>query len=372
MSVLQERVVADIATAQSHIFNHDIMHCTSDEVIGNDLYSGRALGLTEAGDILQLHPHISSEWPYITEHYDRIGLRHTSDVIWDLSYRHIMENPQLAASVFFYGTAVDMVVHNKDWYAVVSYINSKNNFMDLAEHLAMDIPKTTRLEGKGQFVHQKDICYPCYVKAAISVSGTGIFRCANEAELIEALKTFEADVPIQIQEEVQTGLFLNVQYQITDGKLQRLAISEQLLDGYMHQGNRYPASHEPWESVEPMAIWMLEHGMQGIFAFDVGVLETATGTRYMPIECNPRYNGASYPTIVANKLAISQWLARQLSTRHRSLGDIDLSGIEYNPQTGEGIVIVNWGCVQAGKLGVLFAGDEQRQAFYETALSKRL
>ena len=38
-----------------YIFNHDIMSCTSAEVSGNYLYSGRALGLTEVDDIIQIH-----------------------------------------------------------------------------------------------------------------------------------------------------------------------------------------------------------------------------------------------------------------------------------------------------------------------------
>ncbi len=35
--------------AGRYVVNHDIMHCTAEGVEGNDLYSGRALGLTEAG-----------------------------------------------------------------------------------------------------------------------------------------------------------------------------------------------------------------------------------------------------------------------------------------------------------------------------------
>lgn len=121
-----------------------------------------------------------------------------------------------------------------------------------------------------------------------------------------------------------------------------------------------------------MANWMLDRGMQGIFAFDVGVLEDKDGIRFMPIECNPRFNGASYPTVVANKLDISQWLALQVSTDFRTLADIDLSGIEYQHHTGEGIVIINWGCIQAGKLGILIAGDVDIQNELTTELQKRL
>jgi hypothetical protein len=38
------------------IINHDIMICTAEGVVGNHLYSGRALGLLEPWDMIQLHP----------------------------------------------------------------------------------------------------------------------------------------------------------------------------------------------------------------------------------------------------------------------------------------------------------------------------
>lgn len=372
MNALDESIFPFPETEGKIIFNHDIMHCTSDDVIGNEFYSGRALCLTQPGDFIQMHPHISSEWPYITEHYDRIGLYYSHNAIWDVSYRYFMENPGYETSVFFYSTAVDMVVHNKGWYDAVHYINSKNNFMELAEQLGLDIPQTQCFDSKGKVSDFGTIHYPCYVKAAISVSGTGIFRCADKEELLAALKTFEPDTPIQIQEEVNTNLFLNLQYEIKDNKLHRLAITEQILKGYAHQGNRYPASYEPWASVEPMAEWMQEQGMQGVFAFDVGVVVSEQGMRFMPIECNPRYNGASYPTILANRLEIDQWVALNANTRANSLADIDLSGIEFDPLTNEGVVIFNWGCVQAGKLGVLIAGDRQMQTVLESELENRL
>ena len=70
---------------------------------------------------------------------------------------------------------------------------------------------------------------------------------------------------------------------------------------------------------------------------------------YPAIECNPRYNGASNPTAVAQKLNIEQWLARTFKTDRRSLEDVDLSGLAYNPAIGEGIIMINWGPTLVGK-----------------------
>jgi hypothetical protein len=148
----------------------------------------------------------------------------------------------------------------------------------------------------------------------------------------------------------------------------RLQASEQILEGCAHQGNRVPARHQPWGSVEPMAIWLKEQGIKGVFAFDVAVIETADGFRYPAIECNPRFNGASYPTLIANKLGIDEWTATTFHTRYHDLGGVCLDGLEYDPKTGEGAIIVNWGTILEGKLVILLAGSQP----YQEALKAEL
>ena len=75
--------------AGKYIINHDIMNCTAEGVVGNHLYSGRALGFSEPWDIIQLHPELQPLWNDITSHYQRIGLSHSSNVIWDLNLEQL-------------------------------------------------------------------------------------------------------------------------------------------------------------------------------------------------------------------------------------------------------------------------------------------
>ena len=75
--------------ATKFILNHDIMNCTAEGVVGNQLYSGRALGLSEPWDIIQLHPDLKPLWADITAHYQRIGLSHSENVIWDIHLREL-------------------------------------------------------------------------------------------------------------------------------------------------------------------------------------------------------------------------------------------------------------------------------------------
>lgn len=357
-----------------YIHNHDIMNCTADGVVGNHLYSGRALGITEPWDMIQLHEELQPLWEDICAHYQRVGLSHSSDVIWYLNRKQLGAHISYQPSVFYYGPEENQFWGDYDWLNVVEYINSKNNFMSLAGKLGVDIPATVCFATAGEVTPQQvgGVVYPCYLKAAVSVSGVGIYRCENEAELLEKLQTFAATTPVQIQEEVIAESFLNMQYKVVGNELMRLEASEQILDGFVHQGNRVPASHAPWRQVEPMAEWLVEHGMKGIFAFDVAVCKTPSGLCFPAIECNPRYNGASYPTLIAHKLGISEWSALTFSTQHRRLVDIDLTDLEYNHKTGEGAIIVNWGTVLVGKLMILLVGSTAYQEALALELQARL
>lgn len=357
-----------------YIINHDIMNCTAEGVSGNHLYSARALGLSEPWDIIQLHPDLQPLWPDISLHYQRVGLTHSENVIWDLDLGHLGAHIGYQPSVFYFGPEEYKSWGDHQWLETVEFINSKNNFMSLANELGVDAPLTHCFASVDDITTRalEAFVFPCYLKAAVSVSGVGIYRCQDQAALVAALGRFASGTPVQVQEEVVADAFLNLQYRVVGNELVRLAASEQILDGFTHQGNRVPASHEPWGSVEPMAVWLKEHGMKGIFAFDVAVVQTDRGLRFPAIECNPRFNGASYPTLIAKKLGIPEWSAVTLSTRHRTLAAIDLSEIEYDSNSGEGLVIVNWGTLPAGKLMVLMAGSSAYQEALSVELEARL
>ncbi|MES9835889.1 MAG: ATP-grasp domain-containing protein [Candidatus Thiodiazotropha sp.] len=356
------------------VYNHDIMSCTADGVKGNHLYSGRILGATEPGDMVQLHPLLKGEWGEIVEHYSRIGLVHSQNVIWDVGLEYMPIQDGVRPSHFFYGDMELKKGGDIAWARSVEFINSKNNFMSLADELGVPVPKTSCFDSVRE-IADADIDgfpYPCYLKAAVSVSGVGIYRCEDRSALLRAMARFDADVPVQLQQEVKTEIFLNLQYRVTDGMCRRLLATEQILEGTAHQGNFHPTPYEPWDIVEPMAAWMAEKGFKDILAFDVAVLQTETGTDYLAIECNPRYNGASYPTLIAMKCGIEEWESANFSTRHRALKDLDLQGIEFDPASGEGVIIVNWGPILVGKIMLMIAGSSMARQRIKLELQQRL
>lgn len=380
-----ERRVEPLAVGTSivskpRIFNHDIMHCTHDAVVGNYLYSGRVLGMTEPEDLIQLHPELKPQWSAITSHYQKINLSHSQNPIWDISFAQLRNHADYDPSVFIFGDAVHhqngdedwFRTRNQNWQNVVEFINSKNNFIRLAAELGVKTPLTLCAANRQQLTDYQDIPYPCYLKPAISVDGVGINRCANPEELNSALIELGQDLPLQIQQEVIATKFLNLQYQVVEGRAIPLAATEQILDGFAHQGNRYPTVYQPWSLVQPMAEWMAAQGMKGIFAFDVAVVETEHETEYFAIECNPRFNGASYPTGIAQKLNITHWCSDNFQTKYRSLDEIDLGDLEYDPSTATGVIIVNWGTILFGKLGMLLAGSIEQQARLRRLLQEQL
>ena len=195
--------------AGRYIVNHDIMNCTAEGVSGNDLYSGRALGLTEPNDYIQLHPVLRPLWRDITDHYHRIGLSHSNNVIWDVSLDQLSAYEGYRPSVFYFGPEECKAWNDPAWLETVEFINSKNNFMTLAEQLNIDVPQT-RCFASADSISEMDIIsfnMPCYLKAAISVSGVGIYRCANREQLRDAMKKFKPGVPVQLQEEIKTIFF---------------------------------------------------------------------------------------------------------------------------------------------------------------------
>lgn len=354
------------------IYFHDVMNCVPDNLVGQYLYSGRALGLTEDEDMIQIHPDLQHEAKYIFEHYNRIGLSYTKKILWDISLNTLEKYPDHILSPFFFDDGVHQIRPDAARFNVTNYINNKNNFVTLAKKLGVPVPETLCFASKSEISDIHKFHFPCYLKSGVSAGGYDIYQCKNEKDLIDSLAKFKKNIPIQLQREVHSDTFLNVQYRVTKKGLQRLAVTKQILDGFFHIGNSFPVDFEVWDIVDPIAIWLYSKGIKGIFAFDIAVTKDCNNIRYFAIECNPRFNGASYPTIIASKLDLKHWVTMNLDTDHLSLATLDIKDIEYKPETKTGIIIVNWGTILAGKLGILVSGIPQIQENLLDKIRRRL
>ncbi len=350
------------------IFYHEMSeHSSREELICQpDIvnYHCRSLGMTNPGDVIQLHPDLRKYWDHITSHYDRIGLSYTKNVIWNDDFEVIKNFPDLELSPYFFGSKANHVRPDEKWFKIAKNMNSKNYFIRTCRKLSVDIPNTFIFNGKKEltdFNTFNTFDFPVYFKISTSSSGRGVIKCHDIGELEEAVSVIKSDISFQIQEEINAKAFINVQYVIEGGRCKRVIISEQLLEGFRHLGNRFPTPYDDaWKMTDQIARKIKEEGMKGYFAFDLAVTNNG---KYIAIECNPRVNGATYPTIIASKLGIKSWTAKNFKTDIRNYMDLHLEDIEYDPTIESGIVIINWGCIEFGKLGILLAGtlDEQNE-----------
>ena len=65
-------------------------------------------------------------------------------------------------------------------------------------------------------------------------------------------------------------------------------------------------------------------------------------------------------------------MAKTFTTDKRTLAAIDLSGLEYDPRSEQGVILVNWGPVLIGKLLFLLAGPPMVQQQLALELKRRL
>lgn len=354
------------------LFNHDLVCCDVKDTSGNHLYSGRALGLTEPGDLIQLHPDLEKEMVFIARHYDNIGLKFSRSVIWNTSYELLSEYPQYRPSFYYYGEDVYDTYVNHDFHNIVDFISSKNNFIRVAQELDLPTPQTFCYTSKRLIMDTAVFPYPCYLKSSLPTSNVRTYRCKNETELFYALNAFDDDVPLQIQKEVSAINFINMQYKVGEKGVERFTTTDKLPGIATHKGIQYSSKYPCWHVTDPFADYLFRNGMQGNFAFTVAVVNTENGIEYLLINCNPSFSGASYHAGIANKLGVESWTAEAFTTNIRSLANLNLSDIEFNAKTGSGVVLVNWGPILVGKLCVLFAGSPEQQSELREKFIKRL
>lgn len=362
------------------IFEHDVMGCSDfdlgDSVAGVRAYGSRVLASSRPGDIVLLHREnealLHPLQSKIIKHYQQVGLE-VGEIIWVDDFaemQHYLATHE--PSFFFYGKRAHSVVHDHDYLQIVRGMNDKNFATQMAfEAMGVPSPLTLRFCGKEdiedvnvfnfpsvQKSSDRLLNFPVVFKPATGASGIGIEICKDRAHLEQCIAA--ASFNFQIQQFHPSTQFLNLQYRVIHGKLERFIFTEQILEGSAHQGNRYPINETIWQAVgkqithdaDKIANWMHGRGMRDYFAFDVMVCEVGDVFHYYFLECNPRYNGASYPSNICERLGVKAWAHRFIPARTDF--DFEVGDLAYDKKAGKGVIIVNWGAIIGGKLSVLF------------------
>ncbi len=360
----------NVALLPASIINHDLRGCSREEelarLLGVWLYPGRVLGSTQKEDIVQFHPDLKTGWDWINQHYQRIGLEYSQNVIWDDSYKVAEEFPSHKLSTFFFGEMANQVRPDPVRLEVTKAMNQKNNFIALAKSLDVPTPRTWLFNSKSQVQDLRDFPFPCVLKVSESVSGLGVAKCSDWKELELELGNLAKDVSFQIQEYLDDAVFPSVQYGISEN-LVEIIETVNILEGAVHAGNWGGATmpFHPASITWPLALALWQMGMKGWFSFDTAYY----CGRYYVLECNPRYTGAAYPYNVAVKLGAKFWIHKNYHSSRRSLEELDLGELEFGANSRnksgngrEGWILVNWGPFAAGdgKGGFLYIGPPEK------------
>lgn len=341
------------------LFNHDIRGSGPRWLRLSRQYASRALCLTAPGDVIQLPSTLRPHWAWIRDHYRRCGLNVTDRAVWDLSLERLADYPDHELSSFFFGEDEQRMRPDPSRRAITDRLNSKSGFIELAREVGALVPDTRLYAHKGAVAEGAPPRFPCYVKPDVSLAGVGIARCADAEALARALEKIPEREALQLQQALDASAFLNLQFSVRDGRLERLCVSERLSRGRRRYGNRAAACHAPWPVVEPLARKLVEQGLRGVFGFDVAVVEEGGEFRYYLIGGHPRYTASTYCHETARRLGVEGWEATTLRTGVRSLSELGIGELEYDPATGQGVVVVDWGGIRHGRPEVIALGKER-------------
>ena len=336
-------------------------------------YATRVLAMTEEKDAVILPESARPHLRWIQEHYKDIGLPHAGTILFG-GYDLVPRFHDHELSVFLFGEDAHRARPNQRRFEATARHNDKNEFVcKICPRLQIPTPKTycvTQVQTFRRLVDPVlEIGWPLYVKAALSASGLNVSRVANWEKLMAVVDEMNS-ANFQLQKALPEGTkFLNVQYHNRGGYPARGPITRQILDGFSHNGNIFPAGVDEeavWRVTDPLAEYAVKEGLEEVWAYDVGYLPDGS---VQVVECNPRANGCTYFSEVARKLNVHAWEARNVKFLPGSFEGCELGDLAF--RDGRGIVIVNWGFVTDQKLGLFIAGTEADREAYRQAFHRK-
>lgn len=336
-------------------------------------YALRAYALTTPEDTIQVNPALGLELAYLQDHFAAAGLRPTQQVMLSTAREEALSYPDHDLSVYMFDNGFHAIRPDARRLSAVERLGDKNYFVQWCIERGHPVPHTVIVE-PGVKPDYSDLHFPAIVKPTQTSNGKGMVTVNSRAELTLATKMVGSRY--QVQEKVPDVVAsVSIQYDMANGQAAHLATTEQIVHAdFSHGGNVYPTEYNPQSATDPLAADAAAEGLEGICGFDVVI--TGSGKTYI-IENNPRFTGASYVTLAAQKLAIPSWAAYKLPTSHNSpemLGDLE--GLAYDKASKIGVIIMNNALLaiegQQSKVEVLIAGTPDDQAAIETDLRQVL
>lgn len=311
------------------------------------LYSDRgiALGTGERDNVVIIHPSdAGSHIDWMMEHFRYAGLGPLPNIV--VGELQDFKGSELETHDFrpfiFYPDEHDFQPNHK-WFSVVDEQDQKNKFIEVCRAMKIPTPKTILVSNKNHLGDLEKLKYPLWFKISRSFTGRGVFKANSANELAALLTLISPEIAFQLQEDLGDKLVtcLNLQYTAVSGKAIPSLLTDQELKGTVHVGNKYLGGQHhraAWNSTFGLANELAKRGLRHTFAFDVAVMKTSGGYRYLLLENNPRVNGSTTPTAIVQKLGYAgDWVAKPFKLK-KKLTEIDLGEILYNRKLGYGVV----------------------------------
>lgn len=359
--------------------------------IGAKYYLARALPLSKPGDIVVLHPELSDEINHVLQHCERIGLSSSSSFVFAKSLAEavaqIQESIKYKLCVSIFGPQAHAIRPDKDRFDITQVMNRKNKAYGMYKALDIKTPTAICFRNRAHFEESGmtklpfDITF--YKNGGESFgSGIGVRRCDSWEKLLQAISEFPTEQSFQFQEGKQNrdgsrGVSMCSIYDTDEyGRPIRLLSSEQLLvGGTAHSGNIFPSvceSEALWSVTDGLFSEMVFKGYVGHCGFDVLGVDSSGTMEWWLIECNPRWQGSSYPAMLSRLFEVKAWSAKIYKTRFHTLKNLALGELEFNPKTKQGVIIFSFGVILVGKIGLMICGEADYRAWVEKELEKIL
>lgn len=322
--------------------------------LDNKYYSDRgfAIGMGNENNVVLIEKSDAYVKDWMLSHFQEVGLGEKPNVcVGGINNFQLDNQSAKEFHPFIFYPDEHRFSPNMCWLNIVKRTDDKNSFSLLCSQMGVPIPKTLIVKNKIEIKDFDSIPYPGVLKISTegSFTGRGVFFFNDQDELEKLLGKISDEIAFQIQEDLRPHevTYLNLQYLKHNGKAKRLKMTDQILGGSggkEHIGNIYNAKinvdyYEAWGICDRIAGYMADRGIRNIFAFDVAVIKRNGKIEYLMIECNPRYNGSSTPTIICSRLNYrGPWVSRPFAF-NGDISNIDLGDLAYNKNRKSGIVV---------------------------------
>jgi hypothetical protein len=227
-----------------------------------------------------------------------------------------------------------------------------------------------------------DITGRVIIRGALGASGSSVFVVSSDKDDVwQCLQViaqqghtdrFLVEPFYDVDVSPNIGMFIDPR----DGTISCVSVSDQILDGQVrHLGNRFPSEALLADQMVAAAArfcrWLRDQGTTGFLGFDFCEYcdPGSNKRRFFFAELNPRFNGATYPTHLLNRLNAQamgdgspRWRAFRALTMQTNLRSFSSlyavhRDLLFDGREAAGIIPYNIGLLQHDKLMLAIVGE---------------